>query len=1075
MLNIYKASAGSGKTYTLALIYIDLIIDDFNKYSRILAVTFTNKSTAEMKSRIIKNLYTISTPEAKGHANLLEAQKEYRRRQGKAMVNDIEIITSCKNALVLLLNNYSQFNIFTIDKFVQKIIRSFAFENRLSADYRVNIDTDQTKGEMVDRLMAKMEYDTELQDWLTRLMNERMEDGSGWNIEGKLSPIAKSLLQGHELKSVDRKILEESRKRNRELLKEAYKPIIAGLEELKRLDIQEEELHGKSKNPIGGILNVIKKGDDTQTVLKQKDHFKKIVEKLEKAINSEKLFKAGDRPEVVSLLKKIYEAITTEGKKIATIKLLDSNFYSLGIINDLKQTLSELEQEQHMQVIGGANQLLKRLIGNAPIPFIYEKAGSRFDNIMIDEFQDTSETQWENFKPLIENSLDTNNLCLLVGDVKQAIYRWRNSNWKLLSEIVYKDRELAQHIVDNTLGVNWRSSKNVIEFNNDIFPVIAKRGKDYVMGRLGNDETSGKMLDVICDIYSNGQQKVPEHTLGRENEGFVQIEIIELDKNGDAIQMYKNQQVVDTINTLMEQGYNLSDICILIRNNKEATDIVKTLNEAGISVLSNQALFICESQSIKALLSILSLVVSDDDEPSLAHILAFTNKTSVEELYESWNGELREETKQKIKHLRGLGLLELVYKAIDMLPEEVRERDYIFLEAFIEKAKGFVDGHAASPKDFIEYVEAHKETFVIQAPEGQDAVNITSIHKSKGLEFPIVLIPNGDWNLFKKNSSMWCNMEDDDLTPLNTMELPLTPIKETNYEDQYYDEATQSIVDNMNLLYVAFTRAKDGLFVWSEHKEPSTDDAKKNVENVTISNLIKCSLNMDTPIKYVEDGEEKERNICLHTTEENIEIEVEDEEENVTLNILRYSRGNIEKLKSDKVITTSEKESLPTVSFGGDITKRINQTRDEEEEESNTEIGTAKHGIMQEIDTAGDMDKSVRRALINGEINEEEAKELVEWFNKGQEDETIRSWFDGSQRVINESIILNGRAENRTDRVMINSDGEITIVDYKFAQKDDKHIKQVKNYMTLVKQAGFEKVNGYLWYGSDEKPVSVVS
>ncbi|MCQ2235881.1 MAG: UvrD-helicase domain-containing protein [Bacteroidales bacterium] len=1083
MLNIYKASAGSGKTFTLALIYIDLIIDDFNKYSHILAVTFTNKSTAEMKSRIIKNLYTISNPAAEGHAKMLDAQKRYRAEHKKPMVNDIEIIKSCQNALVLLLNNYSQFNVFTIDKFVQKIIRSFAFENRLSADYKVNIDTDQTKSDMVDRLMSNMETDHSLQEWLTRLMNERMEEGSGWNIEGLLEPIAESLLNGRDLQTVSRKELEESRQKNREIQKRLYEPIIESLEELieyaQRTDLQAEQLYYTTKNPVWSILKRLYENKDIAALLKKTEELTTIADYVEKALNKDKIFKKGDADELIGILKKAHQAFEANGSAIITIELLDKKFYTSGIINDLKQNLSEIEHEQHMQVIGGANQLLKNLIGNAPIPFIYEKAGSRFDNIMIDEFQDTSKMQWENFKPLIENSLDTNNQCLLVGDVKQAIYRWRNSDWKLLSETVYN--ELSRYIKDETLGTNWRSSKDVIEFNNDIFPVLVRNSINYVSSLLDDDEASLKVLNVISDIYANGQQKLPSN--GEIADGYVQINILNGGKAANvdnAIEGYKNQQMLETIEKLVEQGYKYSDICILIRNNKEAPEIVAFLNANGVNVLSNQSLFVCESQSIKAIMSLLSLVVSDDDEPSLAHIIAFLNTTSIDQLYEAWNGELKEETKQKIKQLRGLGLLELVYQAIDMLPSDVRERDYIFLEAFIEKARSFVDGQAASPKEFINYIETHKKTFVIQAPEGQNAVNITSIHKSKGLEFPIILIPNANWDLFINNSNMWCDVNDDELTPLNEIELPFAKLSKTKYKDQYYDEATQAIVDNINLLYVAFTRAKDGLFIWSKLQE-NKNGSKKSLLSIQMSDLIKCAFDEETIIRYKgEDGEEMQRSVILSTNKEVKELTIEEGDETMRLEITRYNRGDISSLnKSYQGDNQEPKGYLPAVSFGGDIKKRINQTKDEteeSEEENKTELGTAKHKIMQEVEKAEDLDKAIKRAIVNGEIKEDEAEDLKQWFNVGQNDATIRSWFDGTQRVLNESTILcamgNG-GENRTDRVMISPEGEVTIVDYKFAQKKESHIKQVRKYMSLVRQCGFQKVKGYLWYSSDKEAVSV--
>lgn len=1094
MLDIYKASAGSGKTYTLALIYIDLIIDDFSKYSNILAVTFTNKSTAEMKSRIVKNLYTISNPAAKGHLSLLNAQKNYRAEHNKQFVNDIEIISSCRNALVLLLNNYSQFNISTIDRFVQKIIRSFAFENKLSADYSVNIDTNQTKTEMVDMLMSNIETDPDLRRWLTRLMNERMEDGQGWNIEGLLSPIALSLLEGHELQAVDRIALEKSRKNNRLKLEELLTPIANGLDEFvneaKRLNLDKSEyfFYG-TKNSSYKLLNLIYYSKKTTlSLLKDKSQFGSVIDLIYKAPyygNKEKILKTGDDSSLKDIIFRLIDICDQNVKTVNTINLLDSKFYSLGIINDLKQNLSEIERNQHMQMIGGTNKLLKDLIGNAPIPFIYEKAGSKFDNIMIDEFQDTSKVQWDNFKPLIENSLANNKSCLLVGDVKQAIYRWRNSDWRLLSETVYSEDEICDYIKDNTLGTNWRSFKNVIEFNNDIFPVIAKNCIPYVMPRLDDDAESKRMLDIIAKIYAEGRQEIPLEKKESNTPGYVQLNI--MNDSTEAVEI-KKQQLVDTIKTVVERGYRYSDICIIIRNNKEATDLVQLLNNHNINVLSNQALYVCESQSIKALISLLKLIVDDTNEPALAHVLAMLSSTSIEMLYDTWNSNKKSEIEHLISNLRGLGVLELVYKAIDLIPEESRQRDYIFLEAFVEKTRDFVDGHVASLKEFIDYIEGHASDLVIQAPEGQNAVNITTIHKSKGLEYPIVLIPNAHWNIYHRNSEIWCDVDNDPLTPLNTIELPFSSIKNTNYSSQYYNEATQSIVDNMNLLYVVFTRAKEGLFVWCNNTETKKEKA---LSSITICDLIKQAMDRETEISYTLQNKGKDivNNISvkLETKEKKAkwESEVNGETQEIEYTYLQYEKGEIDNLRSyieKEEKKEDEQANLPLVTFGGNITKRIhildvnNEDDDENNRTNRSERGTAMHNIMQRVITSSDIDKSIRQAVVDGEIQENEAQKIRIWFENGIKDSIISSWFDGSNRVINESVLLTPNTdgkEYRTDRVMINKKGEVTVVDYKFGQETPKHFKQVQNYMNLVRAAGHNIVKGYLWYESKSSPTPV--
>lgn len=1097
MLDVYMASAGSGKTYTLAKIFINLIIEDSTKYSRILAVTFTNKSTAEMKQRIVDNLHilahrNLNEKEEKEYKKLLDAQNEYRAERQLAAKSEDEINAACDNALKLILNNYGQFNILTIDKFVQKIIRSFAFENGLSADYRVNLETDQTKMEMVDRLMEKMEDDEDLQVWLSELMNQNMDDGKGWRIENQLLPIAESLLNGNELEhsinnadpAQKRKELKQLKAKNEKLLKEAYEEIaaaIARVADSARDYPSPESYKGKSGSPIFKLAhtyNIVSAKEVEKIIVKNSGVVKlaSFSGYLTKPFDEPgTILNSGDDSQIVSRYCELKQVWADKYRLISTLLLLGKRFYSAGIITELKGILAQLEREQHMQMISEANELLKKLIDGASIPFIYEKAGTKYDHVMIDEFQDTSKTQWENFKPLIDNCIDQSgeegeNQCLVVGDVKQAIYRWRNSDWSTLHGIVQGGDTPRQKI--NTLKENWRSSKHVIDFNNMLFPSIVENSIGYAAGLLDENEMVRKGLSAIRDIYQAGKQAVPSSDKKKARDGYVQLSLLDSGKEEDGflskeeVEEKRNEELAQIIEELVnERGYEYGDICLIVRKNKEATPIVRELNRRGIKVVSSQALYICEAQAVELVLAILSLVIDNNNDTALAQVLAFHNEvTPVDKLYSKWNKEEKTAVLAKVNKLRGKGLLSMVLEAIDMLPNEIVRRDYVFLEAFLEKVKSFFDSQIASVAGFLNYVKEHRysSNFVIQSTDGQkDAVGITTVHKSKGLQFPVVLIPNADWAFFRSvTNEIWCDFPDDDpYTNLKKMELPFSKLKETKYTSQYYSEATQIAVDNINLLYVAFTRAEDCLYVWSKR----TSKNVKSYTSVTMSNFIECGL---------EKG--------LHGEYGEVVVETE-EKRRVT-----YKYGDKTKLRGNKKSVEkngleckeNEKGKDELIKLYSDISKRLSLTVVDDEDEDESKVGTIRHSIMQDVIGRSDIDRAIRRAEYKGELSSDEARELKRKIDAGFEGENgalVDSWFAEDNKVINESTVIyktKGQEgtdglliERRPDRVVVTRDGRTMVIDYKFGNKKTaEHKRQVKGYMYYLSLAQYENVKGYLWY-----------
>ncbi|MCF0191378.1 MAG: UvrD-helicase domain-containing protein [Marinilabiliaceae bacterium] len=1101
MLNIYKASAGAGKTYTLARIFIDLIIDDFMNYRHILAVTFTNKVAAEMKSRIVEDLFLISRDVAleasdlkREQESLIKAQIDLRVKEQKVAYSADEIKSRCHKALVLILNDYSHFSIYTIDKFVQKIIRSFAFESKLPANYSVSVDTQQVEDDAVDLLMLDLEKEENQQfkKWLIEFMENKIEDDKGWNVEHSLRSVARELFKrsSKSFGNVDKKELLEYRKQNNELKDKAIRKV-ASLIDAFLLKAQNASGHiligGAKYNPIPKLTARFK--NDAYTTLK--DNFEKKIltpETWKKCVDKGSLYDddSDEGRELFEELTRINDVIEEVKIEIKTIIILDNEFYTQGIYNEVDAGLKEVQRRENTHLVSDALGLLTELINGAPIPFIYEKAGTHFNNIMIDEFQDTSYAQWNNFRPLLSNSVDAGNSSLVVGDVKQAIYRWRESDWQLLNTKIYEDENLRGSIAQENpllLDTNWRSWKRIIDFNNALFKVIAPICK---LNFANYDKAKNLSIDMICKIFEDVEQKVSPKNSNKE--GFVRVSFFQHDplsgkglKSTDPIykelkDKYKSyvldkraEQIVGIIRDNIEKrGLKYSDFCVLVRKNNEAEKVIDILTNCDnpIPVISNQSLFVCNSPVIKLLMSYLKVVADGSDEPSLAHIISTRIDNDLTQLPLAWNQEIRDEVMQEIVELRGLGFVEMVNAVISRMPEAMVSSQFVYVEAFLDRVRKFAGSKNPSLADFIKYVDSHATSseFVIQAPEDQNAVQITTIHKSKGLEYPIVLIPYVDWEMVEEDSLLktnriWTSKSEDvdRYTPLGSVQVPFKANLIDSYmSDDYYNEYILSLADNLNLLYVAFTRAKQGLYVWCNIGEKSDE---KSISHL----LYNAIFNADASVE----GVESLRKLGKNSVEES---KVESEGVDLRVSVTSFSVGDVSSFAHNagrrSAKDTYEMKDYPVVAKHIPLHK---ESKYEDENESAIR-GMINHAIMQKIVTLDDIEDAVTTSVLNGELTFEKGEKMKEDIKTYITSSILRSsWFSKSNRVVNEAIIWDKEGSaKRPDRVVIDQDGCVTIVDYKFGEENfDKHSRQVAEYMRLMREVGYENVKGYVWYFND--------
>ncbi|MBP5366784.1 MAG: UvrD-helicase domain-containing protein [Bacteroidales bacterium] len=1073
LLSIYSASAGSGKTYILALNFIKLLTDDPKNYEHILAVTFTNKATAEMKERIISFLSTL----ASDPQNAAEEVKKRRlidslRRHGVAKT-DSEISKACGQALLYILNDYSRFNISTIDSFVQRVVRAFAFEAHLPSSLGIELDQDVLVDTATDVMMALLRTDERLRKRMEDAVEKKISENQNWNsVEKQLKSLAKELFKnvGNEGLSIDYDTL--NRKRNeiiaikQNIVNETFdrfKPI-ADVFARESIQIEPEKFEDKSNNRLYKLLAEFVKIEPNNK--RQKEDFYTFITVKGLKLSEKKTFKDKSgceylESEINGLFLDFYNYFGTTLIKYNTANLVLKNFDSVALLAYLDKSIKEISKTENKYPLCDFNRLLSKLIDNSSVPFVYEKIGTRIFNMMIDEFQDTSIEQWTNFKPLVKECLDRGNENLIVGDVKQAIYRWRGSDWQLLNRSLPTDNALQQYVKTVNLDKNWRSLPNIVNFNNLFFSEICKH--------ISASYTSAFALDgsIFGQIFENVAQQPQRDTNSTDasQKGYVRLKVIADKRNVDDVRAEIAVEVVEQIEILRAKGFEYSDICILLRWKSDAASLLPALIEAGIPIVSSDALMVFNSMAVKTLEAYMKLLASPSDKHSLSQVIASLHTDG--ELF-NWEEE-KSLVISRIQKLKGLGLIELTFKLIELLPEELYNSQYIYIEAFTDMVQRFTDNRHASLSDLLDYFDQVRGVLAISSPENQNAVSVLTVHKSKGLEFRVVLVPDASWEVMPdstKNIYVWADAQH----PMPEQFMVTTPMP-LKYEKSVFDtyardiaieEATSTMVDNLNVLYVAFTRAKEVLMAWASYKPSENKSGNDDV----------IPLNQKTPISSFIN---KTISNIKRLNDNKLEIEAAEGE-----NFVTYSVGVL----PDCAVSEKEADGVSTFQIEPcrvyPWSERIDIHRESEKDRFEARhaiinYGNIMHGIMEQIKTVSDVEMAVDKAVAGGDINVAKAAELKAELTAKLSGDKVARWFDGTMKTVyTEDVIAAADVEKRPDRIMLDDAGNAIVVDYKFGNlKQDKHAAQVRDYMGLLQRAGFSAPVGYLWYYSVGEVVEV--
>ena len=1041
-LLVYKASAGSGKTFTLAVEYIKHLIRNPYAYRHILAVTFTNKATTEMKERILGQLYGIQTNDPASEPYLKKLVEELH-------LSEDEIREKASKALELMIHDYSRFRVETIDSFFQSVMRNLARELELGANLNIELDNTTALSEAVDSMIEKLDRNSPVLYWLLDYIEERIRDDKQWKVANEIKEFGKNIFneeyieKGQELRKTlqEKDCIKNYHHTLRDIEKEALEQMKGFGEQffglLDTYGLSVDDLNRK-KTGIASYFSKLMKGNTANDIRNQtvEKHLEDAENWATKSSANRNAVIELAQKELMPLLETAEQYRVTNNRIINSCQLSTRYLNNVRLLNNIDEEVRLLNQEKNRFLLADTNALLHNIVNEGDPSFVFEKIGTQIRNVMIDEFQDTSRMQWSNFKLLLLEGLAQGADSLIVGDVKQSIYRWRNGDWTILNGL--KDRIGPFPIQEKTLDTNRRSEANIVLFNNEIFANACQVLNDIYRNEQGTD----------CEELQHAYQDVAQSTCKETKNGLVKITFLsskeDIDYQEDTL-----QQMAEEIDKLTKQGVKVSDMAILVRKNRMIPLIADYFDKhTSYRIVSDEAFRLDASLAVCILMNAIRYLIAPENKIAQAQLaIAYQNDILHQDidlntlLLSNLDEYLPETFIREQDNLRLMPLFELLEKlSIHFQLNKIEKQD-AYLFAFYDAVGEYLQQNSSELTAFISHWEeklCHKTI-----PSGEiEGIRILSIHKSKGLEFHTVLLPFCDWKLENERSSyIWCSPQE---APFNELQLlPITygtSMNESIYQKDYRKEKLQMWVDSLNLLYVAFTRPQSNLVVWCKEGQSNT------VSELLGSAILKTSCQA---IESIED--------CTYQLGE-----------------IHPSIARKQQISSNKLTQKPESLSIQMESQETNIEfKQSNRSAsfiEGEDDMSGKYIreGQVLHNLFAMVRTHRDVPNAIDRLRMEGIIesdeHEEKVRKLTLWALGHPK---VKEWFSGDWELYNECAILyreNGELQTRRpDRVMM-KDGEVIVVDFKFGKPYPEYETQVKEYMDLLESMGYENVRGYLWY-----------
>jgi ATP-dependent exoDNAse (exonuclease V) beta subunit len=1049
--SIYDASAGSGKTYALVKEYLKIILvaKKNDAYRNILAITFTNKAVHEMKSRIVWNLseFAEKIPDPKA-AELMDILSNGRRKKDNPQewqdepigLSIIQIQTKAQQIIKHIIHNYAAFDISTIDKFTHKVIRAFAHDLNLPMTFEVTLDTENLLTEAVDAIIAQAGEDDVLTKLLIDFTMQKTDEDKSWDIS-------------REILDTGRLLLNEN---NREEITHFQDKSISEFIEIKNKVAEACQVINKENSALAkSLLALIEKnGIDTKSF--SAGHFPNHLNNIavEKFNPNNKTYHefedikinktAKDKLEIEAIIPEllsVLETIYTKFEKREFYNAFLKNITPLSLLNTVSNELAKIQKEQNVLSIAEFNAIIYNEIQNQPAPFIYERLGERYRHFFIDEFQDTSEMQWQNLIPLIDNATSSEiegekGTLMIVGDPKQSIYRWRGGKAEQFIELS-KDKNPFNNPDKQlfTLDTNYRSYSQVIDFNNKLFY--------YLSSEFNNADYK--------DLYENHSRQEENNKKG----GYVNISFIpkmetssEDEESLDKIEMYL-KATLKTIEKVKNERFEYQEIVILTRKRAQGIALANYLIENNIPIISSETLMIKNSTDVQMIINVLRYLHNNSDIKAKAGFLLYianqfqTNmavhdfiakgKEKVKENeFELWLSEF--DISLSFQDIRKKSL----YEAVEIIVSKFQLKSHAYVQYFIDIVLERDIRNQAGIADFLSYWDKNNDKFSIPSPEGKNAIRIMTIHKSKGLEFPVVIMPFADEDYVRKpKDKLWLDAEEE------TFGLPKVLIDNSSSVENFGEEAAavfqekkqEELLDNINVLYVALTRAEEQLYVISQYLEP----------------------NKEGQYPY---------NTASFFIEYLIAIEV------YNPSILEYEFGN--KAKLSKVISfNDETNTIPTISNVLDP-KDIKIARREAlmwgtNQQKAIEYGNIIHEILSFVKTASDIDLAIQNAIENGLITLNQKEVVLKSIQEIVNNKELESYFSSANEILNEQAIIQKEGKTiKPDRMVLTKNKEVYLLDYKTGTHNQKYQLQLENYQNAIEKMGLKVTKKALVYIGEE-------
>lgn len=1089
MIIINKASAGSGKTYTLVKEYLIMLLgkkteggnyildkhpNDNHRY--ILAITFTNKATEEMKSRIVETLDVLaSNPDESPYitdlTTMLGASKD-------------DISKSAGIAERQMLEDYTNFNVCTIDTFFQKILRTFAYEVNLSSNYGVELNDEYVVELGVNNLKTRLHDESgkknkSLSHWLWMFVQDSMKNGSSWDVFYK--PKSK--------KTVDNSLYNFAKVLTNEVVKKNSKQLFDFLADPKNIQAFNMALNSgisnlipKVKECVSNIYELLKGPD-----IKANNYFTKFLDalnnsanpflikdldkKVEKKIADQSFVNKNSAKVNESAICLYLEQIRDYGTVYASYKKILDLTYQLGLLGDINASMQDFTNENNTILLSGTNDIVKRIIDGCETPFIYERIGMYLHNFLLDEFQDTSRMQWENLLPLVRNGLANGHDSLIIGDVKQSIYRFRNSDPQLLHSQLKVDFSNDSIKYNEGRSINWRSAHNIVHWNNAFFRFLSMA--------LNMDEF---YADVEQEV-SPKNEKLPGHVVvarreipdkKKDTDGNNDSKTESNDNSNDNDSNFKEwaiEKMIVDLQSLLARGFKQKDIAVLSNTNREGQLAISRIMKWNIEnpdkqmkVVSEESLLVISSPAVRIVVNILKMLdrceVHNEDGREMPMVLrrfeanrseGMDTSEAFEDAIVSKDEDIADYIDRLYETSKSACLDSVVEQIIkSQLSKQMTEENTPYLLAFLDSVVDFMSRYGSNIHHFLKWWDKVGPGLSISSPDNIDAIRVITIHKSKGLQFPCVLIPMFDWN-FDQSSIEWIETAGfKEKLPKGVAIPPIVPVKRDNkrtlFDNEFKKIARSNIMDSLNKTYVACTRAQYELIIYTENNKELGLQLSQFLET--------CRNNND----------------IAPTPTENCDPDVVYELGKPML------RSDIPALNSDDNALPDNVESriMPPYSVVSDVDRWKLTSPDIIIDVRGTTrwVGEMLHKVMERVRTPKNLKKAFGRALHRGMITEEEHDEYLALLSKRLADPQVADWFANDNRLMLErSVTIGGNGQKRPDRVVIKPNGEIIIVDYKFGDRSDdndtKYKRQVAGYKRAVCDAlGCRPgcVSGYVWY-----------